>query len=147
MLTFRPAAADDLEYLYDLYRAAMMPYLVDAFGPWDEAHEREEFRRCFNLAEVRVIRWDGQDAGALRVQERAEELFIASIEVHPSFQRHGIGTAAVRAVIAEAARQSKPVALRVLKGNIGARNLYQRLGFGITGENDTHYLMARDPRR
>lgn len=142
MLTYRPAAADDLEYLYELYRSAMMPYLVEAFGPWDEEREREEFRRCFNPAEVRVIIWDGQDAGALRVQERAEELFIASIEVHPSFQRRGIGTAVVREVLAEAARQGKPVALRVLKGNIGARSLYQRLGFGITGENDTHYLMA-----
>ncbi len=147
MLSYRPATGADLEFLFDLYKAAMMSYLVDAFGPWDEAREREAFRRCFNPAEVRVIRWDGADVGALHVQERTEELFIISIEVHPSVQRRGIGTAAVRSVMAEAERLGKPVALRVLKGNIGARGLYQRLGFGVTGENDTHYLMARDPRR
>ena len=147
MLSYRPAVDTDLDFLYELYKAAMMPYLVDAFGPWDEDQQREEFRKCFNPAEVRVIQWDGADAGAVHVQERAEELFIASIEVLPRFQRRGIGTAVVRDVLAQAARQGKPVALRVLKGNIGARSLYQRLGFGITGENDTHYLMASEPRR
>lgn len=142
MLTYRSAADADLEFLYQLYKAAMMPYLVDAFGPWEEDRQRVEYRRCFNPAEVRVIQWDGADVGAVHVQERAEELFIAAIEVLPHFQRRGIGTAVVRDVLAQAAGQGKPVALRVLKGNIGARNLYQRLGFGVTGENDTHYLMA-----
>lgn len=146
MLTYRPATDADLDFLYELYKAAMMTYLVDAFGPWDEDRQRAEYRKCFNAAEVRVIQWDGVDAGAVHVQERAEELFIAAIEVHPRYQRRGIGSAVVRDVLAQAALQGKPVALRVLKGNIGARNLYQRLGFGITGENNTHYLMAHHER-
>ena len=39
----------------------------------------------------------------------------------------------------EAARL--PAGLRVFKINVGARRLYQRLGFAIVGENETHYDM------
>ncbi len=35
-----------------------------------------------------------------------------------------------------------PVRLQVIKGN-PARNLYERLGFTVTGETDTHLLMLR----
>jgi len=34
-----------------------------------------------------------------------------------------------------------PAGLRVLKVNVGARRLYQRLGFVIVGETETHYDM------
>lgn len=81
--------------------------------------------------------------GVLHVQERTEELYIASLEILPEYQRRGIGTEILRQLTAAAQRQLKPVALQVLKTNIAARSLYQRMGFGVTGENDTHYIMAR----
>jgi len=56
-------------------------------------------------------------------------------------QRRGIGAAIVRSVIAEAEAGRLPAGLRVFKINVGARRLYQRLGFAIVGENETHYDM------
>jgi len=53
----------------------------------------------------------------------------------------------MKALLAEADQRGKPVALRVLKVNIRARDLYQRLGFGVTGETDTHYIMAYERGR
>lgn len=44
----------------------------------------------------------------------------------------------------EADRSDKPVRLRVLKVN-PARRLYQRLGFRIVDEDETHYTMLRSP--
>lgn len=37
------------------------------------------------------------------------------------------------------------VRLRVLKANPRAAALYERLGFAVTGETDTHVLMERSP--
>jgi RimJ/RimL family protein N-acetyltransferase len=55
-------------------------------------------------------------------------------------QRQGIGTSVIQQVLDEARRSGKPVALQVLKVN-PARRLYERLGFSVTGENETLYFM------
>jgi ribosomal protein S18 acetylase RimI-like enzyme len=142
MITSRPAVLEDFDFLYALHRATMRGYAEEAFGPWDEEWQQAYYRRSYPIQNLRVVQLDGQDAGMLYVQERTEELYLASIEILPAFQRRGIGTAVIRELIAAAARLGKPVALQVLKGNIRARSLYQRLGFGVTGENDTHYILA-----
>lgn len=40
----------------------------------------------------------------------------------------------------------RPVRLQVLKVNTGAQRWCEALGFGITGETDTHHDMERLPR-
>jgi ribosomal protein S18 acetylase RimI-like enzyme len=142
LISYRPAAAADFDFLFALHEAAMRPAVEIVYGPWDAEWQRAYFRQHFDPAATRIIRVDGRDAGMLQTQERAEELFLVRLEILPAYQRRGAGTAVVRALVEQAAAQGKPVALRVLKGNIPARNFYQRLGFGVTGETDTHYIMA-----
>ncbi len=144
-LSYRAAAPDDFPFLYNLHKQAMRDPVEETFGPWDEAWQAAYFQQHFNPAVLRIIQLDGKDVGVLYVQERAEELFLASLEIMPAYQRRGIGTVILRELIAEAKRQGKPVALQVLKANRAARSLYQRMGFGVTGENDTHYIMAYEP--
>lgn len=143
-LTYRAALAQDFPFLLQLHTLAMRGYVEETFGPWDEAWQAAYFRKRFDPAVLQIIQLDGLDVGVLHAQERAEELFIASLEILPEYQRRGLGTAVLQDVFAAAKRQSKPVALQVLKANIRARSLYQRLGFGVTGENETHYIMARE---
>lgn len=146
MLTYRPALPDDFEFLFRLHEAVMRAYAEDTFGPWDEDWQRNYFRMHFDLEAVQVIQYNDWDVGALWVQERVEELFLVSLEILPQFQRRGIGTAVIRALIERGREEHKPVALQVLKVNLEARDLYQRLGFGVTGENDTHYIMSWELR-
>lgn len=146
MLTLRPAGPADFDFLFRLHREAMRAYVEDTFGSWDEAWQLDYFRQHFDPAQLQVIQWNGTDVGLLHLQERTEELFIAGIEILPEYQRQGIGSRVIRRLLAEANRQGKPVALQVLRVNIRARSLYQRLGFGVTGENDTHYIMAYHPK-
>jgi len=141
-LTYRAALPEDYSFLFGLHKAAMRVYVEDTFGPWDEDWQETYFRSRFDPALLQIIQLNGEDAGVLFIQERHEELFIANLEILPKFQRRGIGTAVIHDVITAAKRRGKPVALQVLKSNIPARNLYQRLGFGVTGENETHYIMA-----
>ncbi len=141
-LSYRAASQDDFAFLFNLHRAAMRDPVEETFGPWDDAWQVDYFQKHFDPAVLKIIQYRGDDVGVLYVQGRVEELFLASLEILPAYQRRGIGTAVIRELIAEAKRQGKPVALQVLKANRAARSLYQRLGFGVTGENDTHYIMA-----
>ena len=145
-LSYRPVVPEDFEFLFRLHEAAMRGYVEDTFGPWEEAFQRDYFQRRFDPTGTRIIRYEEQEVGVVRLQERTEETFLAAIEILPAYQRRGIGTAVMRALLEDADRQGKPVALQVLKVNIPARSLYQRLGFGVTGENATHYIMAYYPR-
>ncbi len=146
-LSYRAASPDDFPFLFTLHKAAMRDPVEETFGPWDEAWQAAYFLKRFDPAVLKIIQYREEDVGVLYVQERAEELFLVSLEILPAYQRQGIGTVVIRGVIAEARRLRKPVALQVLKANRAARSLYQRLGFGVTGENDTHYIMAYELRR
>jgi ribosomal protein S18 acetylase RimI-like enzyme len=142
-ISYRVALHGDYDFLFRLHKKAMRESIEDTFGPWDEEWQAAYFRKHFDPSVLQIIQLDGIDVGVLHVQERTEELYIASLEILPEYQRRGIGTEILRQLTAAAQRQLKPVALQVLKTNIAARSLYQRMGFGVTGENDTHYIMAR----
>jgi ribosomal protein S18 acetylase RimI-like enzyme len=146
-LSYRAALDDDRDFLYTLHRQVMQEYVEDTWGAWDEDWQREYFLQNFHPAHLQIIQFNGVDVGTLHIQDRAEELFIANLAILPAYQRQGIGTAVIQTLIETAASQGKPVALQVLKVNRGARSLYQRLGFGVTGETDTHYIMSFELRK
>jgi ribosomal protein S18 acetylase RimI-like enzyme len=141
-LSYRPAQPEDVEFLYNLHEAAMRGTVEAAYGAWDAAWQQARFRERFDPRTVTIILADDQPAGALTVQERAEELFVARLEILPWLQNRGIGAAVMRRVQADAAGQGKMVALQVLKANPRARAFYQRLGFRVTGEKEKHWLMG-----
>ena len=141
-ITYRPAVQEDLNFLYRLHRATMKVYVEDTWGRWDEDWQRERFTCRFQPDLLQVIRYKDEDAGVLQVQERSEENFVALLEISPAFQKRGIGTRIMRNILSEAGLKGKLVALQVLKVTFLARSFYQRMGFGVTGENDTHYIMA-----
>lgn len=142
IITYRPAQSADLDFLYDMHRATTRRLVEETWGQWEEAWQRQRFEQAFHPAELLIIQVEGADVGVLRVQDRAEEIFLAVIEVLPAYQNRGIGTQVIRELLSRAEREQKPVALQVLKANVDARRLYQRLGFGVTGETETHYILA-----
>lgn len=141
-LSLRAATDEDFDFLLHLHEKTMRPYVEVTFGPWDAEWQDAYFRQHFHPQRIQIIRVDGQDAGMIAIQERTEEIYIVNIEIAPEYQRKGIGSRVIQNLLTDAEKKEKPVALQVLKANIRARSLYQRLGFGVTGENDTHYIMA-----
>ena len=64
----------------------------------------------------------------------------------PWFQRQGIGTEVLLAVLQRADADGLPVRLEYLKGNpVGS--LYKRHGFAVVAENGSHYFLVRPPRK
>jgi ribosomal protein S18 acetylase RimI-like enzyme len=79
------------------------------------------------------------------VERRVTEIFLSQIELLPAFQGQGIGSQLITDLMDEARQQNLPITLQVLKVN-PAQRLYQRLGFVVTGETATHFLMTVMPK-
>jgi GNAT superfamily N-acetyltransferase len=103
----RPATPSDREWLFALDCATMGA----AGGPDPTGVEarRASFDRHFDPALISVIRAGGRDAGALRLEERGDALYLAVLEVAPDLQGRGLGTAVLRHVLARAAAERRPV--------------------------------------
>jgi ribosomal protein S18 acetylase RimI-like enzyme len=136
----RPAGEADFDFLYDLHEVTMREY-VEAIWGWDDRFQREMFAKSFGDKPRSIVIVDGADNGVVCIEARADEVYLHTLEVHPRVQRRGVGAALARSVMAEAEARRAPAALRVFKVNVGARRLYQRLGFVIVGETETHYDM------
>ena len=123
----------------------MQQYVALTWG-WDEAWQRDYFQQHFNPEECQIITFQGRDVGVLSVLERETEVSLNFMEVLPEYQNQGIEAAVIKSVFEAAHHTGQPVGLQVLKVN-PARALYGRLGFLITGETATHYLMRATPKQ
>ena len=141
MYELRPATQNDYDFMYGLLVATMKEYVDQTWG-WEEPYQQERFQTTFAPADYQIILVNGHDIGAISVDRRDAELFLSEIQIAPEHQRRGFGTAVIQDLIHEAERQRLPVGLQVLKVN-PARRLYERLGFRVTDETDTHYQMSR----
>ena len=135
-IAFRQIFSDDFEFLWRLHNVALKEYVEKTWG-WDAEWQRRNFDQSFSLNDGEIIVAGGVDAGFFWIIEKETETLLASIRLLPAFQNQGIGTKIIKNLLDES---EKPVRLQVLKVN-PARNLYQRLGFEIIGETDTHFLM------
>ena len=138
--TLRPASPDDFEFLFRLRAAALGPYVAQIWG-WDEGDQRQRFARAFDPSRYQIVQSE-EAIGAIEVERRAHDIYLANIELLPEHQGKGIGAALIRSIITEADAAHLPVALQVFKIN-PARRLYERLGFVVTGESENHYQMLR----
>jgi GNAT superfamily N-acetyltransferase len=126
-VALRPARLADSEFCYQLHKVAMGEYVTAVWG-WDEQVQRSFHDRAFNPGQWQIITNGGVDAGMLNVEYRPGEIYLARIEIHPSYQGHGIGTRLITALIDEARQKGQALALDVIAVNRRAHALYLRLG-------------------
>ena len=105
--TLRSTTADDRDFLFALHRSSMRPY-VDATWGWDDDEQARMFDQNFDPAGQQIVQLDGVDAGMLAVEETDEEICLAVIEIHPRFQRRGLGTEIIQSVLDEAQLRGSP---------------------------------------
>ena len=126
-IALRPATPADSEFCFHLHKAALGAYVTATWG-WDEEDQRGHHARAFDPDNWQIITAGGSDIGMIVVEHRPTEIYLARIELLPDHQGRGIGTGLITALLDEAARQAKPLALDVLAVNHRAYALYQRLG-------------------
>jgi ribosomal protein S18 acetylase RimI-like enzyme len=140
-ITLRVATIDDADFLFRLHRTAMQTYVAQTWGAWDEAWQLQHFQQHFDLSACQIIMLHGQDIGVISVVRQVAGMFLSNIELLPAYQGRGIGTYLIEILLDEAHQKGVALSLQVLKVNL-ARRLYERLGFTISGETATHYLMS-----
>ena len=136
---FRLATAADADFVYRLNELTMRSYVEQTWGAWDEDFQRTFFKEHFRPDENEVIVSDTEAIGVRSIIRRPDYLFVANIQLLPEWQGRGIG----RAILERLLEKEPRVELEVQKVN-PARRLYERLGFVIFGETETHYQLRVD---
>jgi ribosomal protein S18 acetylase RimI-like enzyme len=140
----RPVTNTDYEFLYDLHVATIRPYVEATWG-WDDAVQEVMFRERWDPAAVQVIVVEDEDVGTLRLVEKEDEIFIGLLEIHPDHQNQGVGSTIIAEIVRDFYGDGRtaglPIRLHVLKANVPARRLYERLGFRIIEDRAERYVM------
>jgi len=139
-ISLRPAAETDREFLRRVQREAMRPHVERLFGAWDDAFQRERFDATTDPSTHEIIAYGGNPVGCQWVGAHADSLELVRLYLLPEAQGSGIGTKLVQRLLTRAQAQDLPVQLRVIREN-PARRLYERLGFRVVAETETHFLM------
>jgi ribosomal protein S18 acetylase RimI-like enzyme len=138
--SLRPARADDYDFLFTLHEATMREYVERVWG-WDDEEQAKILQTRFRPGHWKIIQAENHDIGLLVVEEEEGAIRLAEIELLPAWQRRGIGASIVGGLMKEATTAGKPLTLRVLHVNKGARALYERLGFRPFKEIETHVYL------
>jgi len=135
----RGATEDDLGFLWDLHVLTMRDYIEQTWG-WENLWQEENFRRFYETRDMEILTVDGKPLGAITVKENEDHLYLRNIQITPAWQKRGIGSILVAEFVARAKARGFAARLQVLKVN-PARTLYERLGFRVSNESETHFLM------
>lgn len=139
--TARPYEPGDYEFVYELKKLCYHDY-VEALWGWNEDDQRARFAQFMEEGAgemMAILLKDGQAVGMTNCEfSGADTLDICNICLLPQCRGRGIGTALLGRYIAQNTRPT--LTLQVYKDN-PARRLYERLGFCVYEETDTHYRM------
>lgn len=126
----RPMTEDDLPQVVQIEDATQVT-------PWSEGVFRDCLRGGY---ECQVMEKEDQLAGFIVVSRVLDEAHLLNIAVAPGFQRRGLAWGTIRQVCDDLReRDTGFIYLEVREGNTGARVLYEKLGFEVTGERKDYY--------
>jgi ribosomal protein S18 acetylase RimI-like enzyme len=137
-----PIELKDYEWLERLRRSVYQELFIKTWGAWDEQRHKRHFQSCLENGHIYIVDVNGNHVGMLQLFENVEYIEIGEIQVLPEHQGRGLGTVIINDVIATARGRKIPVRLKVGLRNDSAMRLYQRLGFQVLEESETHYHMG-----
>lgn len=115
--------------------------MVEQFGPWDQTLQNGFFDESWVRDGNQVILYDDIICGYFCVDTNEDNYFVYELVISPEFQGKGIGSLLLRNLQNKASANNMFIDLEVLYKNTRAKQLYERLGFIVTGSNKTHHQM------
>lgn len=140
MFEWRLADVDDIEFARQLTCSNMLPYYLRHDLLWQD----EAFDLAWVIRQNWIIRRGDQALGFVSLSRDARALYIRELQIAKAFHGQGAGTWAIGQVWGMVALERRPaLRLTVFKDN-PARQLYERMGLRVVGEDECFLRMQRD---
>ena len=131
VVTLHPATSSDFDYVYDLCELTMRGYVETDLGDCFDKIARNTITALLDKGLFSTLQVNGERVGAIAFEQGDAHLQLEELYVEPFRQNCRIGKAAMKIVIALAAKQEKPIRLHVLASN-PAKGFYENMGFSTT---------------
>ena len=149
----RPTRPEDDAFLFKVYSSTRKDEL-DHLN-WDRTRKQSFLKMQFNAqhkyyrsqfpnADFNVVLHKNKPIGRLYVDRRPGEIRIVDIALLSEQESEGVGTALLRGLMEEAARDKKPIRIHVEKFS-PVLELYKRLGFVDRGDTGVYFVMEWNP--
>ena len=141
--TLKPYTQADYQFVYEVKKICYQKYVEENFGKWDDDEQYEMFDAFLKTSakDIFIIFVDDKKAGFINGDDLDENTYVqGNICLLPEFQNMGIGTSLLSQICEDHINQN--ISLKVFKQN-PAKRLYERLGFMVTGETKSHFLMKK----
>jgi len=137
LLHLRPERDDDRDFRYRLFCDTRQAEFANLLPPpvyrqvMVQQFEAQtlSYRGNFPEARFEIIELDGKPIGRIVVYRPGTMVYIVDQAIVPALRGRGIGTAIMRALMAEAQSAGLPVRLTVTSDRDASRRLYLKLGF------------------
>jgi len=142
--SFRNCTLDDFDFLFQLKKQNFKKY-VDKFWQWDDEEQKQRLRKDLeeHLPHKKIIVVNNKMIGVYAVHITEDgDLYINEISILKEYQNKGIGRKILEKQLEENNKKKMRTVLQVFKGN-SAKNLYEKLGFRVYGETESHYQMEK----
>ncbi|GAA4482665.1 GNAT family N-acetyltransferase [Microbacterium panaciterrae] len=141
-VALRAATMDDVDVIAALKERVLRRDLEPLVG-WDPERSRARIVEHFSPLHTRMIVIDAEVAGTITLRRDSDALWLEMFYLDEVYQGRGIGSAILRAVLAEV-DDDRALRLQVLVGS-AARRLYERHGFVVEHDDGVDIWMRRGP--
>jgi len=152
-ITLRPVAADDYEFLVEVYGStraeelALVPWTTEqqqAFVRSQFAAQQDHYAKKYPTASHDIIMSDNRPVGRLYVARLDQEIRIVDLTLLPAERNAGIGSYLIKQLLNEANLSGKVTRIYVEEFNPSLR-LFERLGFSPSEQHGIHLLLQCNP--
>ena len=157
-MKIKTAQSKDLERLYSFYDEVIAHQKLDEYSPeWtkDVYPSRNDLESFIENDSFYFVEEDQDIAAACVIRLHEDEIYLNAnwsrkfeeneiavlhlFAVHPSFRRKGYSDKLLKYMIEDNRNKVKTIHLDVLKGNLPAFRLYEKIGFTYIGEYEVYY--------
>ncbi len=141
-VTLTEAQESDRAFFIEVHHLAYRTHIEAMFG-WDADLQREYANSAFDSENIFIVWLDGEQVGVVGLDILPDFVWLKQLYILPTYQRKGVGGFVVRWAIGISQSRKKELRLQTLKVNVSAVEFYQRYGFEISEETDTHWELSR----
>lgn len=135
-----PAALEEKPEIWQLFVAAMKPYIDEIWG-WQEDWQTNEFNSRFFKLNTSFLIAEGEKLGYVQYSEKEDYSYLNTLILKPNYQGKSLGGKVLGLI--QGLQPNKPLKLRCFQINSRALSFYQKSGFSILESDENFVILQR----